>query len=322
MSVSPLEIYNHVFEFCVRLGLIDRLRDSLKISEEASYAQKDIPKDGLDVLDAVHCLYDKRRTIFFLKEIEKCVRPGYFVIEAGVGTGILSLFAGLRGAEVVGYEINKATLQLAEQVKQYLIEKYDRALPVLFELADATKVVSQRLADVIISENIYTGMFFEQQVQIANNLIALKKQQTVFIPQTLRSYIILCDGKSLRNNSAQQLLVHSQEREAKFPVTFLSDSILYDAVDLTKSNGDQFSYSGSIVIKTPGQINGLLIYSEVAMPSGKIIGREDTTFLNSDIIITIKQPVDVRPGELVSVRISYRYGTDPKQAKINLEKMH
>ena len=83
-----------------------------------------MPSCGLETVDAVHCVLDKNRTFAFLEAIERSVKPGEVVVEAGLGTGILAVMAATLGAEVYGIEINKDTLGLARRALQGVYKKW------------------------------------------------------------------------------------------------------------------------------------------------------------------------------------------------------
>lgn len=51
----------------------------------------------------------------FAHLLDSAIRPGQHVLEIGVGSGVLAIFAGLKGATVVGTDINPAALDLCAQ---------------------------------------------------------------------------------------------------------------------------------------------------------------------------------------------------------------
>lgn len=314
-------IYKQVLDYCIKSGLIKNLKKSFSISEHERFTSLNISRDGLDLLDAVHCIYDKKRTFLFLKELNKHIDSQKVVVEAGIGTGILSFFASTKSPNVSGFEINKTIFKLAQDIKEVLVKKkVFLKKPPLFLLKDATKLKLSRKIDVIISENIYTGMFFEKQVQIIRNLRKKLKKNGIIIPQKLHSFIILANTKLPANFKDKELFVPSPERNIYFKYKDLSKSLLYDEIDFTKKILTGVIKKILIPVTKDGEINSLVIYSEVIMPSGSIIERHHTTFLNSDIIIALKTSLKVKKGDIISVNIRYIYGSNPKNAKIILSK--
>ena len=315
-------IYKEVFDFCDKEGLIKKLEDSFLIPEEERFAKMSIDKHGLAVLDAVHCLYDKSRTEFFKKEIKKYVSKGEVVIEAGIGTGILSFYAASAGARVYGCELNSKALVLAEKIKSHLESK--GLIPknsIQFFLHDATTFIPPEKADVLISENIYTGMFFEYQVQIMKHLSKYLNKNARIIPQEMSSHFKLCHINSNdKQKTNKELIIPSKESGIKVTSMSLSKSYLYDDIKFNHISKTKVNFKHKIPITHNGKINSICISSDVILPSSKIIKTKDTTFLNNEIYLVVKPEISVKKGDTVSFAISYKYGQKSKEAKIILNK--
>jgi predicted RNA methylase len=185
-------VYRKVLDYVTDAGFIQKLRAHMRVEEKDHFGARDISKSGLAILDAVHCIHDSKRTNAFLKEIAANTRADSVVIEAGIGTGILSFFAATRAKKVYGVEINRHICALANNIQKYLLAENIMPQPVKIYRADATRVRFPEKADVIINENIYTGLFFEKQIQIATHLRKYLKRGGVMIPEALHSYVVLC----------------------------------------------------------------------------------------------------------------------------------
>ena len=160
------EIYRETIGFLQERGYISHL-NKLLVEEciDDRMIRIDVPSCGLETVDAVHCVLDKNRTFAFLEAIERLVNPGEVVVEAGMGTGIMAIMAATLGAEVYGVEINKDTLGLAGQLSSMFIKNgfFDEKNMNLIQ-ADVSTWHPMKQIDLIISENIYTGMFYEMQI--------------------------------------------------------------------------------------------------------------------------------------------------------------
>ncbi len=316
-------LYKKVFNFCTTYGAVNKLEQDLKKSKDHGFNTLNISKDGLRLIDAVHCIYDKRRTLFFLHEIETFISRGMHVIEAGIGTGILSFFAALKGATVSGLEINKKTLHLAKDIKFFL--KKEKILPnnePQLLLKNAITGSFSEKADVLINENLYTGMFFEKQVQINNNLLQYLKPNGIVIPQQMDSFIILANTQLPPQTKHKQLFVPQPERDVTFVVVPLSKPSKYDSLSFQHKMPLRTATDILIPIQKAGTINSVIIYSEVIMPSGVVIGRTDTIFLNSDIIIAVQPTIKVKKGDRIKLHISYAYGAKPQTMNIRMQLSH
>lgn len=307
-------VYKGVVKYLTAAGLMRQLREHMQIEEKDHFGTRNISKSGLALLDAVHCVHDRKRTEAFLKEITVQTRADSIVIEAGTGTGILSFFAATRAERVYGVEINRRIHSLAQKIQKYLLKQKVIEKKVHFYLADATKVCFPEKADVIINENIYTGLFFEKQVQIARHLQKYLKRGGVMIPEVLRSYIVLCEVKAPQPLKKGEMIVPLQNRHVS--IQQLSKPHQYDAVHLSKSIGAGVRTIVRMRATRTGTMNAVLIFTEVHMPSGARIRRNETEFLNNDIVLGLAATSEVRKGQSVELSIAYPYGGKPDDARI------
>lgn len=320
MVITPENIYRKVLKYCNDYGLIRKLEDSFSFPEEKLFNKLNISEKGLDILDAVHCVYDKKRTLFFLRELDSVLEDDHVVMEAGIGTGVLSFFASTKSSQVYGFEINPSIYNLAQKIKNHLLDKKILLSEPNFLLKDATKYKTLKSVDVLISENIYTGMFFEKQVQIVNNLLPFLKDDGLVIPHKLESFFILSETILPKNVKNKDVFIPSKERKIRFRTKTLSNPKSYDLLNFKNKSPLSVKKEMFIMASRDGEINSLIIYNEVIMPSGLVIKRDDTTFLNNDMIIAVQPSLKVKNGDIINVSISYKYGSNPKDAKIYIKK--
>lgn len=317
------DTYEEVMKFCEDRGLIEKLKESFRTSEYEHFEQENIKDSGLDILDAVHCLYDTRRTNFFIEELSKKIKPGDIILEAGIGTGILSFYAASFGAKVYGCEINADIFRLAEEIRRVLEKKGLVVVgSVEFFLSDATTFVPPASVDVIVSENIYTGMFFESQVKIVSHLGKYLKKGGALIPEKMLSYATLChiDAATVQSLEGGRLLIPSKERGIEIEPLLLSNPHQYDYLDFKNISVLEVNAIIDIPIIQSGEINSLQMYSDVFLPSGTIIKKEDTTFFNNEIYFMLDETISATKGDTVTLAISYPYGGKPIDAAVTVHK--
>ncbi len=314
--VNVNKLYKDIYSFCVKKGLIRELSISLRKSESERFVESDIHKSGLSVLDAVHCLIDKGRTIPLLEEIKKTVRKGDCVMEAGLGTGILSFYSSQMSRKVTSCEINNDVFLLVNGAREYLqLKGYDLSNLFISKM-DARKIKLDDMIDVLISENIYTGMFFEKQIDIVKALRKKLRKGGVVIPSGIESSLSLCNINI--TNSPQTFFVLNEIKERP---SILSGYVLYDSINFRTVKVNNVNKRIVVKIKSSGLVNSILVCSDVLLPSGRVIGREDTDFMNNDIVIPLDKVVAVRRGDNIQVTIKYSYGSSPSDAKIILKKL-
>lgn len=307
-------IYQDTIDHLSDWGFIGYLTDQL--SEECiddRMTRIDVPSFGLETVDAVHCVLDKNRTFAFLEAIQRSVRPGDVVVEAGLGTGIMAIMAASLGAEVYGIEINMDTLGLSRRlsgafIKEGLFEKHQLKLI----LADASAWIPPKKIDLIISENIYSGMFYEMQIPILNHLRPYLGPRGQVIPSGMCSYVILAQTDNPAQKRHGELFSPSIAEGRIYQWKELSKPVLYDAIDFNNQNDLDCSIDLTIPVTRSGFANSLLIYSPVKVAPNIVLDREDMIFLGEDIFIVIDPPMHLETGSHARLKMRYRKGDKPE----------
>ncbi|VVB64766.1 Uncharacterised protein [uncultured archaeon] len=314
-SDSILLIYENTLEFLEERGDLSRLRKALKDeSIDDRMNRVDTKSRGLEIVDAVHCVLDKNRTLAFMSAIEESVKPGDIVVEAGAGTGILAIFAAVLQAKVYGIEINEETFGLAQDLADFFIhlrilDKKNLQLV----LSDACFWEPPEKIDAIISENVYAGMFYEMQIPIVSHLLDFLTPYGRVVPDSMQSYVILSDvelpkglkhGDSFSNSEAEGRICRFKE---------LSLPVLYDKIDFYHKNFVDCQADIEIPIKKSGLVNSLIIYSPITVAPNLILQRNDMIFMGEDIFIVIDPPIQVEKGSTAHLKIAYERGGRPEE---------
>lgn len=316
-----LQIYNETIDHLRDWGYISHLTDLLSLEcIDDRMTRIDVPSCGLDTVDAIHCVLDKNRTFAFLDAIERSIRPGDVVVEAGLGTGIMAIMAAALGAEVYGIEINDATLALSRRLSRMFIKEglfEERSL----ELAqgDASTWIPPKQIDLIISENIYSGMFYEMQIPIINHLRPFLSNCGRVIPQGMCSYVILACAEKPVQKRHGELFSPSFAEGRIYQWEELSKPILYDTINFNQHNGLDCNIDLILPVMRSGMVNSLLIYSPVAVAPNIMLDRNDMIFLGEDIFIVIDPPLHVEKQSNVRLRMKYKRGGKPEDGSYLVE---
>lgn len=323
MAGRAVRLYDESLTFLKENGYISQLYRLLtEESIDDRMTRIDVRRSGLHTIDAIRCMLDKKRTFALLQAIERYAKPGDVVVEAGLGTGILAVMAAGMGAEVYGIEINEETLALAGQLCCALAERgFFQPENLHLIGADASAWRPDRPVDLIISENIYAGMFYEMQIPIVNNLLQCSSCRCRTLPEAMKSYVILAQVKGPTQKGHGQSFSPSDEEGRIYQWRELSEPALYDEIDFGRRNGLQCSADLKLQATGSGVVNSLLIYSPVRVAEGIILERQDMIFMGEDIFVVIDPPLSVNEGSWVRLRMAYERGGKPESGRYCLERL-
>ncbi|MDD1752314.1 MAG: methyltransferase domain-containing protein [Methanotrichaceae archaeon] len=310
-----LKVYDGTLEYVRSRGYISRLQEILtEESIDDRMKRLDVSKEGLDAVDAVHCVLDMKRTLAFMEAIKKTVRSEDMVVEAGAGTGILAILAAALKANVYAIEMNEETLILAQELATFFIEKNvieEGYLQMILD--DASSWIPPDEIDVLISENIYTGMFYEMQIPIINNLLKYLKPDGKVIPQSMRSFVVLSETKLTKDTRHGDSFSPSDAEKRLYKSRYLSKPILFDEINFFKLNAIDCFVDLEISIIRSGLLNSLLIYSPVTVDQEIVLDREDMIFMGEDIFIAIDPPLEAKEGSIARLKMAYERGGKPEK---------
>lgn len=301
----------------------------LKYQNEAEFfSNRNVIENGLPTNDNVKCFEDEKRTKIFFETIGKKIQPGDRVLEVGAGTGILAIAAAKKGAsEVLALEINSVTADFAKRVVARCEQEniIGKGIVKITE-ADALdfQTNTQEKYDALISENIYTGQFYELQMQINNHLQRfVDSSQNKIIPSGLVSGVVL-------TSLSPELAAKVEGKRDFVADDFKNESFQektqpkpYDYINLKVR--EELGFRNSIVhtVAEDGKIDSVSIFSLVQMSDdeGDYIRRNETKFLNDDIIIKLEDALDVKEGDEIEIYIAYRAADDPEQSDIRIKNL-
>lgn len=259
------------------------------------------------------CLYDVPRTRMWKEAIEDVVEPGDVVVDAGSGTGILSVFAAKAGAEkVYAVEIHPRFVTLID----HIAERNNFGDVITTIDADASKVDIPEEVDVIVAELLCTGQFFEPEVQVVNHLRQFLRDDGRVIPSRVRSYIRLVDGQE----SLYGVLVDTDSRSIVLdddePV---STKVCYDRLDFSEQNPSIVDTTVSVKARKSRRADAVMIEGEADLTER--IETYPTKFLYNPEICFLDEPVQLECDEEYAVDITYPYGGDTLDAEISVRRI-
>ncbi len=242
------------------------------------------------------CLRDRVRTGAFAAAIEHTVRPGDVVLDAGAGTGILSLLAARAGASrVYAVEIDPVLCRYLQRT----VAANDLSDIITVEQGDVSDfsiMTSGGPVNVLLIEMVETALIDEALVAVWNSLVAagVVTPQTRCLPGGYRSYGQLGSAAHEFYGMAMEVLRHDwgfydHDVQAWEPSVFtaIGDRRLLFSDRLT-GRPLQPSVTARLPAAESGTINALALTGELELPGYGWFAASPT--LNGPKIIPIDAP--------------------------------
>ena len=264
------------------------------------------------------CLIDEPRTLAFEKAIKKVVKPEHIVLDAGTGSGIMALFSARAGAKKV-YALERDEYVADSAMESFKSNNFGEKITLFKGDAKTFEFPKDTHFDVVVMEMLTTGMVDEFQVQAANNLHKQKvvNENTVFVPKSQETYISLAETRFNIYGFSIKMVKHlwnnlSKNQKAKM----LSDKVLLNSVDFSIPNEENFSTVLKIRVNKSGVLNSVYLSSICCLMDGFKI--KDTETLNSPVVVPFLKDINVKKGEEINIKVSYKYGEGYKNFKVDL----
>jgi precorrin-6B methylase 2 len=261
--------------------------------------------------DIQSCLYDERRVQHLRDAIFKTVREGDVVVDAGSGTGLLGLFAAQAGAsKVYCLELNADFIAVIEQnaARNGLQDRIQAVN------ADATSCGLPEEVDVIISEVISAGFFYEPQIQIINNLRRFLKPGGTVVPMSMRNHVELISAQEelygLQFSYDARFTSLEGDRSLTSPACYLSTEF-GEHVEPTIRAGVTARATGT------GRANAVRVTYEIQFADGLWVDKP-TEFLLNPQIIFLPQPIEIESGRDYRVAVNYTASDNPLNCEITV----
>ncbi len=249
------------------------------------------------------CLRDRQRTSALAAVVAATVRPGDVVLDAGAGTGILSLYAARAGARRVhAVETDAVLCRYLRQTVQR--NGYADVIEVL-ETDVHTLVVPA--VDVAVMELIETGLIDEAQVSAYNALLGTGSigPATRCLPSAYTTFaqVVLTDDRY--DGFEVVALRHDWSHYGRDPQTWgrWTYAPVGDAVPVWHGDFTGRPLAPEVTARVPvvpdARANGLRLTGELGMPDGTTAGGFPS--LNGPKII----PLPERPDAASAVEVRY-----------------
>jgi precorrin-6B methylase 2 len=252
--------------------------------------------------DVQRCLYDTARVNHLNNAIKRTVREGDVVIDAGSGTGVLGMLAVLAGAaKVYCLELNPEFIPVIEQNAR----TNGMSGKIVALEADATTVdipgLADHSADVILSEVISAGFFYEPQLQILNHLQRYLKPTGTVVPLKMRNFVELIDAQDklygLKFSTDSRFVELGGDRP-------LTTRMGYHSADFRLHTNEKINGTATVNGTRTGMANAIKVTYDIEFSPSVVVYKPTDFLLNSQIIF-LPEPVEVTAGRQYEVRLDY-----------------
>lgn len=277
-------------------------RDPLTNSEDV--------KKHFTSYDIHACLFDERRVQLLHNAIFHKVHPGDVVVDAGSGTGLLGMLAARAGAKrVYCVEINE---EYCDVIRQNAMRNglADRVIPLH---GDSTEIDLPEAVDVIVSEVISCGFFYEPQLQIIENLKRFLKPGGSIIPGTMDNFVELIDAQEV----LYDLRFTYESRWRDLDDQVLTTRARYLSTDFQKENPFRISATAALRALTTGTANAVRLSYGIGFSEG-VYAEQPTEFLLNPQIVFLTEPANVVAGDYYDISLDYVASSSPQDCRIRV----
>jgi SAM-dependent methyltransferase len=270
--------------------------------------------------DIQACLYDERRVRYLRDAIEQTVRRfveaaqgrDVVVVDAGSGTGLLGLLAARAGAtRVYCVELNPEFLAVIKHNAQ----NNDLEKQIIVECDDASVWQPPEQVDIIISEVISAGFFYEPQLQIVNNLRRSLKPGGVVVPAAMGNYVELIHAQEMLHDLKFTFDARFTELDGDRSLTHRAR---YLSTDFLGSNSTEIDSSATVRACETATANAVKITYDIQFAEG-VSADKPTEFLLNPQIIFLPEPIGLREGHSYEVTLTYFASESPLACRIRVD---
>ena len=254
------------------------------------------------VLYVDECLLDIERTEAFGKAIEKAVKKGDVVLDAGTGSGILALMAARAGAKkVYAVEVDRESALLAQ--KSFVSNPEGDHIAIV--LQDIREFMLDKPVDVLIMELLDTGLIAESQAPALNALRrnGVIDSHTRLIPEGVNCALELIDYDYSFYGFTMPLVMQARNSGVDQRIKkSLSEKQVYREVDFKKLINTHLDEKIAVSATEKGSVNAIRISTKTLLYQNLSIW--ETSDMNMPVIIPI-EPINVKEGDQIEIAIQY-----------------
>ena len=252
--------------------------------------------------------------------VEKVVRPGDLVVDAGCGTAVLGLLCLQAGAAHVHAIDSTAAIEVAREA----LTRAGWALKADFIRGSSFQVDLPERVDVVICDHVgYFGFDYGLIGLLTDARKRFLKPGGTLIPGRLKLHIGAVESQKGRQLAEAWQApgippefhwVRQHSVNSKHAVNLQRDELLTDpaelcCIDLQVDQPDFFSWSAQLTVQRDGVLHGLAGWFECELAEGVWMTNSplsDSGIDRSQAFLPIDEPLPVKSGEVLDVTVMAR----------------
>lgn len=254
-------------------------------------------------------LSDASRMTAFRTAIEQVVTPQHRVVELGSGTGVMSFYAAKQGARVWAVEYNPA---LVSASRKFLSENGLSDRVQVFE-ADASCWLPPEPVDLVICEMLHSALLREKQVQVISAFRDAHQARFGKIPRILPNATLLGVQPVWQcydfNGYYAPVPLFQSPYSIEGDCRSCGEPVVYKIVDYDNAQMETYESDVFFPFQQDTKVNALRFITKSLLTMDLSTG-QTVDWHSQHIILPLRQPLQLKAGQTLRVRFSYRPG-DP-----------
>lgn len=265
-------------------------------------------------------LEDEARVSGFKEALDYLIPEGGKVLDMGSGTGILSFFAAQKAARVYSVERQPSLVECAKG----LLQKNGCGDKVELVQGDALQYLPPEPVDVVVCEMLHSALLREKQLAVIESFKQRYRKKfgdvlPVFVPDvTILGVEPLAADFSFAGYHAPISFFEDPGSVLSQRYQSLGDTKPYAILEYQKELPMQLAFDGELSITATGHFNALR-FTTKSLLAINYQTESTVDWMNMNLILPIKTPLDAQLGDVFHVRFCYDAGGEIQSLKESIE---
>lgn len=269
-------------------------------------------------------LADDRRVTAFRRAIERVIRPGDVVLEAGAGTGLLSSFAAARARAVYAVEADPGVAALGAR----LVELNGMADRVRYRQGRAERTLPPEPVDVVVCEMLHAALAVEQQVPVLNAVRrglakAFPGHPFRVIPQEAVSYCQLLEADFTYHGYLAPFVRLGDTYHADPSIRPLSGLTPYHHADFAGPVAPGVDAAVALTADAAGTVNAVRLLTQAVLGYDESAPTDERLidwYVNY-VVIPLAAPLAAQSGDRFAATLAYRLGCELDEIAVGVSRV-